>query len=303
MRNGLLDCFRFAGAIGIVLFHLKMPGGTLGLSALSFFAFTMSYFAVVTKSKATFLENTEKLNRRLLWPWMFWSCAYLGAKLAKSFYLQVPYLSGFEEWMWWTGPAIHLWFLPFAFTICLLATQLLAPYRDRVQGFLLAAGAIVPICLSACYVSQLAPLGIPWTQYASVMPAVTAGVAFGMTDGSTTKMAAIAAIVVLACTLAIELIGGWLPIQFAIGSLSAIAIIPLNGYSNRLTNWLGSVALGIYLAHPLTGSISGLVVSQRNTWVHLLATLLMAVALAEIYRHIDGYFQHRMRLPRVVSAA
>ena len=58
--------------------------------------------------------------RGLLLPWLAWSAVYGGVKVAEAVVGGQPPGNAFAPWMLLTGPAIHLWFLPFAFAASLL---------------------------------------------------------------------------------------------------------------------------------------------------------------------------------------
>lgn len=287
-RNGLLDVLRFVAALGIVFFHLKVPGSILGLSALSFFTVVMCYFAASSTTEESFQGIFKKLTVRLCWPWLIWSAIYILAKLTNAFVDSASYRSEFESWMWWTGPSMHLWFLPFAFTVSLLIYQLLAPIQlsDRMYwGF---AAAIVPLCLICFFVVELKFLNIPWVQWVSVLPAAAVGLALAAARNQTNR------IIALMIAISIAFYGTQLDhlqllsLQFYLGTLLAIFGTMLNLRSTRFTSWLGSISLGVYLAHPLCSAALVHIFSLQNVWLVLAGTIVLSMILAEVYRRFEN---------------
>jgi hypothetical protein len=61
-RNGSIEYARFLGALGIVWFHMKMPGGTTALAALQLFILLQVYFGAE--------RALSPQARRLLVPWL-----------------------------------------------------------------------------------------------------------------------------------------------------------------------------------------------------------------------------------------
>jgi peptidoglycan/LPS O-acetylase OafA/YrhL len=290
-RNGLLDVLRFVAALGIVFFHLKVPGSILGLSALSFFTAVMCCFAASSTKEESFQGRLKKLSIRLCLPWLIWSAIYMLAKLTNAYVDNASYWSEFESWMWWTGPSVHLWFLPFAFTISLLIYQLLAPIQlsDRIYwGF---AAAIVPLCLICFYAVELKLLNIPWVQWVSVLPAAAVGVALAAARNQTNRTIALIFAISVAFYATQRGHLQWLSLQFYVGTLLAIFGTMLKLRGTRLTAWLGNISLGVYLAHPLCAAALAHIFSLQNVWIVLVGTIVLSMILAEVYRRFEGYWR------------
>ena len=82
----------------------------------------------------------------------------------------------------------------------------------------------------------------------------------------------------------------WLSLQFYLGTLLAIFGTMLNLRSTRFTAWLGSISLGVYLAHPLCAAALVHVFSLQNVWIELVGTIVFSMVLAEVYRRFESYW-------------
>ena len=106
--------------------------------------------------------------RRLLMPWLVWSVVYGGVKLAEALVEGQPLGSAFAPWMLLTGPAIHLWFLPFAFAASLVLPGLMRISPQIRQGplLVLCGGA----ALATLALAQAPPCPRPWRSGARRCP-------------------------------------------------------------------------------------------------------------------------------------
>lgn len=286
-RNGFLDSLRFVAALGIVLFHLKLTGASIGLSALSFFAAVLCYFASKYSGENGFEYQVNRLNQRIAWPWMIWSTIYLLAKLAEAQVSGLPYSSQFEPFMWWTGPSLHLWWLPFAFTLSLLLTQLVAPIQLSTSKYAVLVLCLWPVCMGCGYFMAAGWFDTPWVQWLSVLPASVLGVLLAAADRHAQRLLLLAVAVIVTGLSAHYFGFGSLPLQFLIGGLTALVAVSWNPGGNRLTVWLGSISLGIYLAHPLCFAIARHITNQHSTWVNFVLTVVLSIALADAYRRLE----------------
>jgi peptidoglycan/LPS O-acetylase OafA/YrhL len=287
-RNGFLDSLRFVAALGIVLFHLELPGGTLGLSALDFFAAILCYFAALHRGENSFEHQVNRLNQRIAWPWMAWSAIYLVAKLFDAQQAGLPYSSEFEHYMWWTGPSLHLWFLPFAFTMGLIVTQIVAPIRVNTPIYLITLGCLILLCLSSGYVIKNNLAGAPWIQWLSVLPASLLGISLAATERRSERTFALLLTTGIAGLTTYGLGYSSFALQFVIGGLVAILAVQWNPGSTRLTFWLGAVSLGIYLAHPLCFAVVKKITKQDSNWLTFLLTVILSIIMAEAYRRAES---------------
>lgn len=113
-RSTALDYARFPAAIGIIIFHVGAPGANIGYAALPFFCILLVFLAFPAAVKKDFTAYAASRAKRLLQPWAIWSLVYAALKLAEVGVSEARLETEFAAWMLLTGPAIHLWFLPFA---------------------------------------------------------------------------------------------------------------------------------------------------------------------------------------------
>jgi peptidoglycan/LPS O-acetylase OafA/YrhL len=293
-RNGFLDSLRFVAAIGIVLFHLELPGGSIGLSALDFFVVILCYFAAQNRGSNGFEYQLNRLNQRIALPWMAWGAIYFLAKVVDAHQAGLPYSGEFETYMWWTGPSLHLWFLPFAFTMGLVITQLVAPIRISTPIYWALIMCIVLLCLVCGRGVKNDVVGAPWIQWLSVLPASGIGVCLAAAERRKDRMIALFVAIVLAGLVAYRLVYTSFALQLVIGGLAATFAVLWNPGGNRFTFWLGAVSMGIYLAHPLCFAIVKKITKQDSNWLTFILTVILAIAMAETYRRAETAIMHML---------
>lgn len=266
MHNATLDHARLWAAFGIVLFHAGAPGASVGYAALPFFLIVLLMLGGPSAARLPFRAWARLRAQRLLGPWLLWSGVYGLLKLAEVLATGKAWGSEFAPFMLLTGPALHLWFLPFAFVASLalhpLAQLPLPGGRGMVAG-LCGLGA-----LAALGLAQGAALPAPLAQWREVLPATCLG--FGLAllaarpagrDHTGTRpdlaaglgamTAAGAALGLAALTL------GWTGglLQLALALLALLVCLarprPATWWSDRAAR----CALGVYLAHPLVMSV------------------------------------------------
>lgn len=230
-HNATLDYARLIAAFGIVLFHAKAPFGALGYAALPFFTMLLLVHPPKAQGLGTYANNRAT---RLLLPWLIWSAIYGALKVADAVAGGQPIASEFAPWMIVTGPAIHLWFLPFAFVACVVAFRF-TPSLPVIAGLSLVAFWALDRGLSA-----------PFVQWVFVTPAALFGFAVGRYRASSVIMAGV--LVVWFCS-----VSGWNAglMQFTIAGATLLMCMAVKMPETRLSRFCASTSMGVYLVHPI----------------------------------------------------
>ena len=188
-RNATLDIARVLAAFAIVLFHSGAPGGAFGYTALPFFLMVMVMLALPAATHHPFRRFAADRAARLLKPWVIWSAVYGACKLADVLVHHKAFGTEFSPSMVLTGPAIHLWFLPFAYLACvaLAGVTHLFPQKARtadqgadngaVQGQVLLLICLLVLTFESVALQQAPFWPVPFAQWAFALPSVFVGVA------------------------------------------------------------------------------------------------------------------------------
>lgn len=231
MRNGLVDYCRFIAALGIVWFHTDAPGERLAYIAVPFFVLLLSL-----PSRASLADRA----RRLLVPFVVWSGIYAALRMSSALH------SGEDLFGWWqpsmvlTGTSIHLWFLPFAFLVAVVA-----PVLRKTKAVLvlpvLAAGALAAGALALLG----GPLAYPWYQWSFGLIPALVGFAYVQTG--------LLALVPLIASYAVLEVFSPAPDNITILAGSALAMLALaiKIRPTGLSEWCARVSMWIYLSHVL----------------------------------------------------
>lgn len=258
-RNASIDYLRFAGALGIVLFHAGLPDAWIGLSALPMFVTLIVYYGLDRSLGAH--------ARRLLIPWLIWSAIYAAAKLSQAMVQGNPWASEFESWMLLTGTSLHLWFLPFAFLFLVAARGVWLRSPLWVLW-----GIAVPGSCAAIWAFQMQDMPIPLPQWCATLPAAFAGAMMARTGRFG------AALATLGIGAAVLIVLGWdeatWQLAIAAGAIALALAVPLP--QTRVSAWMAQVSFGVYLIHPLVYAF-GLYVLPRYSWA--LYTLVVVASI------------------------
>lgn len=254
-RNATLDFARLAAACGIVLFHSGAPGAAIGYAALPFFLMVLIALALPGAARTSFPVFAQNRGARLVVPWVVWSAVYGALKLAEVAMTGKPLASEFALWMLLTGPALHLWFLPFAFVACLAVYPLarIGPdTRARVAAITLLTGT----SLLALGGRQDIVLPEPLSQWLYALPAVLLGTAFGLMQSRTEVRAVCLGLGVAAlCAMALGWTDGLVQIALAILAFGVCRMFPSQG--NPWATRAAEASLTVYLCHPIMLSLLG----------------------------------------------
>lgn len=259
--NASYDYARLLAVIGIIWFHAQAPGGRIGYSGLAVFVMLLVIMALpqiialrVQPHRAPpVLRYAATRGRRLLVPWLIASVFYGGLKLIEVS-RGAPLAGEFTLSMWLTGPALHLWFLPFAFAICILLWPLgralgqTAPHHATPLAL-----ACVAIALAALSQAQTPTTLIPLAQWTYALPAVVFGAALSLTGLRASRMLGLT-LLFACCALAADWTVGLTEITLAALILALCAALPLR--ATALSSLAGRSALALYLIHPAVMAVT-----------------------------------------------
>jgi len=299
MRNATLDLARLAAAAGIVFFHVGAPGAWLGYAALPFFLMLTLVLAWPAARRQGFAALAAGRGRRLLGPWLGWSAAYAALKLADAVATGRPPATEFAPWMLATGPALHLWFLPFAFAACLAlwpVARAAAGLGGRGRAGLAAALVAAAVAAAVLRPAGLAP---PLAQWSYALPAVLLGAGLALVPEA--LAAAALAAVATAGLAAAGWPGGATQLALAAAALVACRALPLP--DSAAARRAADLSLGVYLAHPMVAAVLLRVTPLPEASLGLaLATLAGALAVALLVERAGALLAAAARHPALSRA-
>lgn len=283
-RNASYDYARLLAAFGIVLFHSGVPGARWGYGGLPFFLVMLGAFVAPMAARMTTTAFARARSRRLLVPWLAWSAVYLALMVAQD---GPAALARLDASMLLTGPALHLWFLPFAFVAGVGLHALARAVGPRTLGWIGAGAAWLFLGLS-----QAGPWPVPLAQWLFALPALGLGL---LLSTETPARQVLGVALVLGGALALGWTADFTPLLIGLAAFVLCRAVPLP--ETPRTRALADVALTVYLAHPL--------VQTLLVWATGLRTdTYVCVALVIAVTTLAAWVQSRLAvLPRPASVA
>lgn len=290
MRNASFDYARLLAVIGIIWFHTGAPQGVIGYSGLSFFLILLVFLAVPQISQIrsprhrapAFIRFAAARGRRLIVPWLGASLLFGALKMA-DVSRGGTWASEFDATMWLTGTAQHLWFLPFAFAICLVLWPLgrwISQMKRSTQLHLCMT--FMCLSLTALAMWQTADWATPVAEWAYALPAVFLGVSLALTGGRVWRMIGVAALF-FCMALSANWTLGLLQLGVAVGVLILCSLIQTR--SNPVSAFAAKASFGVYLIHPAVAAVvaRSQIIPDNSTSFAITVTLgsLAIVALWE----------------------
>lgn len=247
-QNASYDYARLIAAFGIVVFHAQAPGAAIGYAALPFFLMLMLVFALPGALQRDWRSYARSRWQRLMVPFLIWSGVYGALKLAEVALTQTTLGDEFAPHMLLTGPAIHLWFLPFAFVCCLI----IYPVARIGRPPALWALGLVMLALALQAARQDQTFAPPLAQWAYVAPAACLGMALALSHIRPRLQAGVALGFVALATYM-----GWSAglVQLALALALLLACGQIHLPATRASSLAAQASMGVYLAHPLIFSL------------------------------------------------
>lgn len=258
-RNGSIDILRFVGSIGIIWFHLDLPGSHIGLAALPMFVALFVCFGMA--------RDRAGLQSRLLKPWLFWSVVFIVAKTGQAIISGQPVIDEFAAWMLLAGPSIHLWFLPFSY----IFVRALQSVPRTVWGPL--AVLLVPTSL---WLANGTNLPQPFAQWVTVVPAAFIGLMLHAMGPNSLRAhnfgwmtVAFASILALS---GLEQVA----FQYVLGTSAMLIALSVHIPQTDLCKQAAQTSFGLYLLHPLIMAVTFYLPLNNNA---LQAAIVLAASI------------------------
>lgn len=262
MRNGLIDYFRLIAAFGIVWFHSHAVGHELSYLALPFFLTLLGL-----PSRAGLAERA----RRLLLPFALWSGIYVLFAVASAWHGHKPLFGWANPWMLLGGTAPHLWFLPFALLIRVLA--------GIVQPKTWLLPVLPPLAALAITAADRSWPGTFAQWQFALVPALLGLAFFADRRGGWLSL-------LVSAALLIGLRNSPDDRTIILGTALAFGVASLTIAPNAVSGWCARISMNVYLSHVLfmlLGLMAGL--SQLPlALVSILAATLFAAAMDWVSR-------------------
>ncbi len=285
MRNSAVDTFRFLGAIGVVYFHHQLPLSWIGLAAVPMFTMMLVYFEAI-RPREPVAGVLERANVRLMVPWAVWSMVYAAAKIAEINLGKSTFAEEFPTWVLWVGPAIHLWFLPFAFTATLLVRPLLDGLARSASGFWVTVVLFQVFSFSVDYFRTEA-LDIPFQQWVSVLPAFLFGLSMFFARSSTSRILFLIGLGAFNLTAGAVWFGPGNMVQTALAAFVSVCVCLVYSQAATWASNLGKTAITIYLVHPLiTVALARMFgIGDEHLFLSFVAVVVLSTAFAMMLCH------------------
>jgi len=261
-RIGGLELLRLVSVIGVVWFHTHAPGWSIAYAGLPALLIMSLALQCLHGRERRLAEVALRRAKRLLVPWLFWSMIYGAVALRAVFHQHGRLADSFSVNMLIMGPAVHLWFLPFAFLATLLVYLLAKCSRtwSLSQVMLVGATMLVLLVLARHSFRWLCPntsLLEPIPQWQFGMFSLPLGWVIGHVVAQSCRDVHGRYLLAATCAIVLVLLpfAAWLSPHDGIAYAIAVPLVcgaflwtrPLWSPLQTLT----SASFGVYLLHPL----------------------------------------------------
>lgn len=251
-----LDLLRFISVVAIVWFHAGAPGAEIAHAGLPALLLISLVLPIIRDKGRPMGPIILKRADRLLVPWLFWSMIYGSYFAQHALRAGEPFSSEFQSWMIFTGPMIHLWYLPFAFFGSLSSLLLFRCIASWPQILTLPILVLIScLLLWARTVSHLdtPPLSQWFLGSVSISLSVAIGIVMRKTDEAKQRnlLGLIWFLFSLVVVLLVVLIRPQHCLPYGIGFSFVCLFLVWSPRWEKLTERLNDVTFGIYILHPV----------------------------------------------------
>lgn len=290
MRIASIDRLRILAAIGIVWFHTEgAPGRRIGYAGLPIFL--LVFFSLITIRSETQTTTTFLRRRwdRLVKPWLFWSVVYGICKLSNAIRMGEadPLHDILLARVLVTGTSIHLWYLPYAFVLGLVAHVVgrrVAKGRRAVPALLATAVGILVLIGCTIGISGYR-LAEPLPQWMFGLAALPLGYAIGkcavVLRGRVRKSLLLITCLTASATCLLLSMAGHAELGIPYG-ISLVFVCMAHFWQGSADVFVAKVApltFGIYLIHPLAGYGMSLLFPSNPHYIVLIGVNVCVSAL------------------------
>ncbi len=249
-----IDYLRIVAAIGIVWFHvMEAPARVVAYAGLPVFVILTLLLPLMRDDAAPLARTATRRARRLLLPWAVWYAVYAGFAVRMG----RPIVSDQGLGSLLYGPALHLWFLPFAF-VASLASDAAGRRLLRQPEVTAVLAPVVGSVWVWFTVQYLDGLDAPWVQFA--LAGSFAPFAIGLAAAQRLPVARLRhnALALTALLPAVVATGMWNAglessdaLSAALGVAAVAAVLCVRLPSSRWVGRLATLTMGVYLIHPI----------------------------------------------------
>lgn len=283
--NATVDYVRMVAAIIIVLFHAKAPLGQLGEAAVGVFIVFMVMFSL-KNSQQNQLNTSEFLAQRgirLIKPYLIWTLIYSVMFVSQSAIKGRPFFESLIEWLPPNGSQRQLWFLPWAFAVCIalnFITSLTYKKNFGSNSIILLISSVIAVSVCSLYIWTYVKLPIFFALCILYIPSALFGGLVYIFRKSLANLTLVAFLSILGAYV-MDISGFKGTMQLAVGvplSILAMCIkLPAFSWSKRLNQ----LSMDVYLVHIAALSfIVQFAPFEPNTVFGGLTVILLSIAIS-----------------------
>jgi surface polysaccharide O-acyltransferase-like enzyme len=246
-RNGSTDALRFAAALVIVLFHAKLPVGGAMAAAMGVFTTLLACHAAAGHGSVA--QVLRSRFDRMIRPFAVWAAIYAALRMADAIASGRPVMPDLLAWLPPHGTMGQLWYLPFAFAVC-VGIALLRRIAGPSPGPILSAGFAVVGSLLWVRITGFLSLPAGLQVLVNFLPSVLFGIALASMPRQRGMMALLS-LAAVATGLAMLYLGAPVSEQLWIGVPLTIAAQLRPVAATPLLRRASDLSMTIYLVHPL----------------------------------------------------